>query len=244
MNTIIMIPSRMASSRFPGKPLAKLNGKPMIQIVWEKALSSKIGEVYVACSEIEVFNLINKNGGNAIMTDPNLPSGTDRIHAALQKINLNNKIEFVINLQGDMPLIKTEHIRMVLEPLKNNLLMSTIATDLKLNEIENSNVTKIKVDWLNPKFGIAKDFFRLKDKINSKIFHHVGIYGYTLDALNKFVKLPKSKNELELKLEQFRAMDANINIGVIYAPNIQPGVDTKEDLIYAESIIRTNNENN
>ena len=82
-----MIPSRMASSRFPGKPLAKLNGKPMIEIVWEKAISSKIGEVYVACSEIEVFNLINKIGGNAIMTDPNLPSGTDRIHAALQKIN-------------------------------------------------------------------------------------------------------------------------------------------------------------
>ncbi len=224
--------------------MAKLNGKPMIQIVWEKAVSSKIGEVYVACSEIEVFNLINKNGGNAIMTDPNLPSGTDRIHAALQQINLNNEIEFVINLQGDMPLINPEHIRIVLEPLKNNLFMSTIATDLKNNEFENSNVTKIKVDWLNSKFGIAKDFFRLKDNINSKIFHHVGIYGYTLDALNKFVKLPKSKNELELKLEQFRALDAKMNIGVMYASNIQPGVDTKEDLIYAESIIRANNENN
>ena len=242
MKTIILIPSRMASTRLPGKPMAKINGKPMIQLVWEKAISSDIGDVYVACSEDEVFQTIKDLGGRAIMTDPQLASGTDRIHAAFKKIDNNQKVDFVINLQGDLPLINPEHIKSVINPLKKNFTMSTLATSLKKYQIQNPNITKIKVKWIDNELGVAKDFFRISKNSKTEIYHHVGIYAYSIETLNEFVKLPKSKNEINLNLEQFRAMDANIKIGVSYISDIPIGIDTKEDLIYAESIIRENYE--
>ena len=242
MKTIILIPSRMASTRLPGKPMAKINGKPMIQLVWEKAILSDIGDVYVACSEDEVFQTIKDLGGRAIMTDPQLASGTDRIHAAFKKIDNNQKVDFVINLQGDLPLINPQHIKSVINPLKKNFTMSTLATSLKKVQIQNPNITKIKVKWIDNELGVAKDFFRLNKKLKTEIYHHVGIYAYSTETLNEFVKLPKSKNEINLNLEQFRAMDANIKIGVSYISGIPIGIDTKEDLIYAESIIRENYE--
>ena len=113
MKSIIIIPSRMASSRFPGKPLVKIDGIPMIQRVWEKAIASKVGDVYVACSETEVYDLINGLGGKAILTDPNIPSGTDRIFSALKQIDKSKEIQCIINLQGDMPLINSNHIKKV-----------------------------------------------------------------------------------------------------------------------------------
>ena len=127
----------MASSRFPGKPLAKIDGIPMIQRVWQQAIASKVGDVYVACSEQEVYDLITAIGGKAILTDPNLPSGTDRIYSAFQKIKNSSEIEFIINLQGDMPLINPKHIRIVLEPVKKNYSIGTLATNLKQNEFKN-----------------------------------------------------------------------------------------------------------
>ena len=114
MKSVVIIPSRMASTRLPGKPLMAIDGIPMIQRVWQQAIESNIGEVFVACSEIEVHDLIVSNGGKAIMTDPNLPSGTDRVHSAFLKIKNNKDIDVIINLQGDMPLINPEHILKVL----------------------------------------------------------------------------------------------------------------------------------
>ena len=244
MKSIIIIPSRMASKRFPGKPMVNVDGTPMIQRVWQQAINSNVGEVIVACSETEVFNFIVKLGGRAILTDPNLLSGTDRIHAALLKIK--NQIDFdcVINLQGDMPLIQPDQIKKVIEPIMNNYLIGTVATTLFDHERLNPNVTKIVVDWTNDKIGKAKEFFRLKDNINKNTYHHVGIYSYTKESLFNFTKLPYSKNETLLKLEQYRAMDAGINIGVIFEKDISPSIDTKEDLITVESIIRENNEKN
>ena len=118
MKNVIVIPSRMASTRFPGKPLVNIDGIPMVQRVWQQAINSKVGDVYVACSENEVFDLISKLGGNAILTDPDLPSGTDRIYSAYLKIENLPDIECIINLQGDMPLIKPHQIKKVIEPLK------------------------------------------------------------------------------------------------------------------------------
>ena len=118
MKTIIIIPSRMASTRFPGKPMVKIAGIPMVQRVWEQAIAAKIGEVYVACSENEVYDLISERGGKAILTDPKLPSGTDRIFAAFQQIENSSDIKYIINLQGDMPIIKPNHIKNVIEPLQ------------------------------------------------------------------------------------------------------------------------------
>ena len=244
MNTVILIPSRMASVRFPGKPLMQIQGKTMIQRVWEQAINSKIGEVVVACSELEVFNLITNLGGRAILTDPKISSGTDRIYSAILKMNNISKFDCIINLQGDMPLIRPEQIRKVIEPLKNNYLIGTLATDLKKEEISNPNITKVVVEWEKNLIGEAKEFFRKKNNLDNSIYHHVGIYSFTEESLYKFVKLPKSKNELSLKLEQCRAMDAGINIGVCFEKDIPPSVDTKEDLINVENIIREKYEKN
>ena len=242
MKSIIVIPSRMASTRFPGKPLAIIAGKPMIQRVWEQAIISNLGEVLVACSENEVFNLIKSLGGKVILTDPDLPSGTDRIHSALLQMNSEFDFDCIINLQGDMPLIQPEHINKVIQPIKNNFNIGTLATNLKKNEEDNPNVTKVKVDWNKKSVGIAEEFFRNKDKIEDNVYHHVGIYSYTKKSLDNFVNLPKSKNEITLNLEQYRAMDSGISIGVSFVDGISAGIDTKDDLITAESIILENNE--
>ena len=242
MKTIIMIPSRMASSRFPGKPMVKINGKPMIQRVWEQAINCNIGDVVVACSENEVFDLITNLGGKAILTNPNLPSGTDRIYSALTKMPEHKEFDFVINLQGDMPIIKPQQIKKVINPLKHKYSIGTLATNLKKDEVSNKNVTKVSVKWDKNNIGQAKEFFRYKNIIDENTFHHVGIYSYTINSIKDFVKLPSSKNEKLLKLEQYRAMDAGIGIGVTLVNNIPPSIDTKEDLNLIETIIRENNE--
>ena len=242
MKTIIMIPSRMASSRFPGKPMVKINGKPMIQRVWQQAINCNIGDVVVACSENEVFDLITNLGGKAILTNPNLPSGTDRIYSALTKMPEHKEFDFVINLQGDMPIIKPQQIKKVINPLKHKYSIGTLATNLKRDEVSNKNVTKVSVKWDKNNIGQAKEFFRYKDKVDENTFHHVGIYSYTINSIKDFVKLPSSKNEKLLKLEQYRAMDAGIGIGVTLVNNIPPSIDTKEDLNLIETIIRENNE--
>ena len=242
MKTIIMIPSRMASSRFPGKPMVKINGKPMIQRVWQQAIDCNIGDVVVACSENEVFDLITNLGGKAILTNPNLPSGTDRIYSALTQMPKHKEFDCVINLQGDMPIIKPQQIKKVINPLKHKYSIGTLATNLKKDELSNKNVTKVSVEWDKNNIGQAKEFFRYKNKIDENTFHHVGIYSYTINSIKDFVKLPTSKNEKLLNLEQYRAMDAGIGIGVTLENNIPPSIDTKEDLNLIETIIRENNE--
>ena len=242
MKNVIIIPSRMASTRLPGKPLMPIDGIPMIQRVWQQAIASKIGEVYVACSEIEVHDLIVSNGGKAIMTNPNLPSGTDRVHSAFLKIKNNKDIDAIINLQGDMPLINPEHILKVIDPIKRNFAIGTLATNLNDNELNNPNVTKVEVDFKKNETAQALSFYREVTIENKNLYHHVGIYSYTPDSINTFINLPKSKNEIDLSLEQMRAMDSNIPIGVTYVPEVPMSVDTKEDLINIETNIREHND--
>ena len=242
MKSVVIIPSRMASSRLPGKPLMEINGIPMIQRVWQQAIKSNIGEVFVACSEIEVHDLILSNGGKAIMTDPHLPSGTDRVHSAFLKIKNNKDIDVIINLQGDMPLINPEHILKVIDPIKRNFAIGTLATNLNDNELNNPNVTKVEVDFKKNEIAQALSFNREVTIENKNLYHHVGIYSYTPDSINTFINLPKSKNEIDLSLEQMRAMDSNIPIGVTYVPEVPMSVDTKEDLINIETNIREHND--
>ena len=242
MKNVVIIPSRMASTRLPGKPLMQIDGIPMIQRVWQQAIASNIGEVFVACSEIEVHDLIVSNGGKAIMTDPNLPSGTDRVHSAFLKIKNNKDIDVIINLQGDMPLINPEHILKVIDPIKRNFAIGTLATNLNDNELNNPNVTKVEVDFKKNEIAQALSFNREVTIENKNLYHHVGIYSYTPDSINTFINLPKSKNEIDLSLEQMRAMDSNIPIGVTYVPEVPMSVDTKEDLINIETNIREHND--
>ena len=240
MKTVIIIPARMASKRFPDKPLALINGIPMIQRVWEKAIKSNLGDTYVACSETEVFDLITKLGGTAIMTDPKLPSGTDRVYAALQQITNYKSYQSIINLQGDMPLIDADDIIKVNEPILKGFDIGTLVTNLSMEEESNINITKAKIDWVKEKsLGIAKDFYKNSKGHIDNVYHHVGIYSFNISALSKFVSIPPSVNELNYHLEQLRALDSDLSIGVSFVENVPISVDTKEDLIHLESIIKS-----
>jgi len=244
MKTVIIIPARMASQRFPNKPMAKINGIPMIERVWRQGINSKVGDVYVACSEDEVFNLVISKGGKAIMTDPNLPSGTDRVFAAFNLLDNKDDYESIINLQGDMPLIDYKNIQSANIPLNNGYDIGTIATDISINELKDENITKVSVDWKEEGVdGNSMDFYK-SIKIESKnIYQHVGIYSFKPSALKKFISLPPSKNEIDRKLEQLRALDAGIKIGITYVENLPISVDTFEDLMIIENILKNKNEN-
>ena len=240
MKTLIIIPARMASKRFPNKPMALIDGKPMIQRVWEQAISSKLGDVLVACSEIEVFEYIKSLGGLAKMTDPELPSGTDRIYEALKKINNAETYESIINLQGDMPIIEPSDIEKVNIPIKQGFDIGTLVTNLLHNQLKDKNITKAQVKWIKKyKLGKADDFFKsfLKTDLDN-IYHHVGIYSFRFETLKKFVNLIRSKNEIERQLEQMRALDSKMTIGVTYVKDIPISVDTIEELKEIENLIK------
>ena len=244
MKTLIAIPARMASVRFPNKPMVMIDGKPMIQRVWEKAIESNLGKVIVACCEDEVFNLITSIGGQAILTNPDLPSGTDRVYEAIKNLDGISQYDSIINLQGDMPLIRSNDISKVNISLKQGFDIGTLITDLTNIEKKDPNITKAKIDWIKKDLiGKAIDFDRsISNTIN--VYHHVGIYSFRYDSLKKFVFLSPSKNEKKLKLEQMRAIDANMTIGVSYIKEVPLSVDTKEDLFYVEKIIKNYNEQN
>ena len=242
MKTLIIIPARMASQRFPNKPMVNIAGVPMIERVWRQGVKANIGDVFVACSESQVFDHISSIGGNAIMTDPNLPSGTDRIFAAYSLLKNKDEYESIINLQGDMPLIDPENIKSVNLPLINGFEIGTICTNISENEEKNKNITKVLIDWKKPKtLGNSVDFYKFSKRILLNIYQHVGIYSFKPTALKKFITLPQSKNEIERKLEQLRAIDAGIKIGITYVENIAISVDTIEDLKIIERIIKEKN---
>ena len=243
MKTAIIIPARMASQRFPDKPMAKINGIPMIERVWRQGINSKAGDVYVACSEDEVFDLIISKGGKAIMTDPNLPSGTDRVFAAFNLLENKDDYESIINLQGDMPLIDYQNIQSANIPLYNGYDIGTIATDISVEEIKNENITKVSVEWKEVGVvGNSLDFYKSTKTQIKNIHQHVGIYSFRPSALKQFISLPPSKNEIDRKLEQLRALDAGIKIGITYVENVPISVDTVEDLMLIENILKNRNE--
>ena len=233
-NTVIIIPTRLEARRFPNKPLAKINDMPMILHVLNKAKESKVGEVFVATPDQKIFDIVNSNGGIAILTQNNHPSGSDRVYEAYSK-KLKNNVDLIINLQGDMPNINPNTISKLEKLMRNNQCdIGTLASPIKdNNEINDTNVVKVKVDEMlkDHSFLDAKDFFRKKkDLINEKIYHHLGLYIFTNDALTRYVKLKRSKLEIERNLEQMRAMENNMVIKVGMAHSMPLSVDTEEDL--------------
>ena len=239
MKTIIIIPSRMASQRFPNKPMALIDGIPMIQRVWEKAKLANIGEVVVACCEKIVFDKINSIGGTAIMTNPDLPSGTDRVYEIINNHPNANQFECIINLQGDMPLVNPNDIQKVSIPLMQGFDIGTLVTHISKEEEKNINITKAKVNWIKREnIGEAIDFYKKPKKVLKNIYHHIGIYSFRINSLKKFIGLKPSENELFHKLEQWRALDSNMTIGTKYIDESYFGVDTEEDLLKAENIIK------
>ena len=233
-NTVIIIPTRLEARRFPNKPLAKINGKPMILHVLNKAKESKVGEVFVATPDKKIFDIVKNNGGTPILTENTHASGSDRVYEAYST-RVKNNADLIINLQGDMPNIDPNTISKLEELMKNNQCdIGTLASPIKdNNEIIDENVVKVEVSETlkNYSFLQAKDFFRKKkDLINEKIYHHLGLYIFTNDALTRYVKLKRSKLEIERNLEQMRAMESNMVIKVGITNSMPLSVDTEEDL--------------
>ena len=233
-NTVIIIPTRLGAKRLPNKPLANINNIPMIVHVLNRAKESQVGQVYVATPDQEIASIIRRNGGQAIITKDEHHSGSDRVYEAYLN-NIKDKADLIINLQGDMPNIKpTSIIKLVKLMQENNSDIGTLVSPLKNNsEINDSNIVKAQVekDLKNDLFVEISDFFRKKkDLDNKRIYHHIGIYAFTSNALTKYVKLPRSKLEIERKLEQMRAMENNMMIKTGMVEGAPLGVDTEEDL--------------
>jgi 3-deoxy-manno-octulosonate cytidylyltransferase (CMP-KDO synthetase) len=241
-NTIIVIPARMAATRLPGKPLADINGEPMIVHVWRRAVEAKIGHVLVAAGENDIAAAVRKAGGDAIVTEPGLKSGSDRVAAALAMRDPEREFTYVVNLQGDLPTIDPLAIRRCLAGLTNDHVdISTIATQIHGDEDRaNPNIVKaIAPIGADREVAYARDFVRvLGDDHARPHWHHIGIYAYKRASLERFVTLPQSDREKERSLEQMRALDNGMKIAVVQVDSSPLGVDTPQDLETARRILK------
>jgi 3-deoxy-manno-octulosonate cytidylyltransferase (CMP-KDO synthetase) len=235
MNPLILIPARLASTRLPNKPLAMIAGEPMIVQVWRRAMEAKLARVVVACDSETIKIAVEKAGGEAVLTDPDLPSGSDRIHAALRQIDAAMQHETIINLQGDMPTLDPQVIAAVLEPLQNPQVdIATLAAVIHTEE-ERQNAAVVKVVLAGTR---ALYFSRALIPCGATThYHHIGIYAYRRPALERFVSLPPSPLELAEKLEQLRALEAGMRIDVAVVNTVPLGVDTQEQLEMARKIV-------
>lgn len=239
IKTAAVIPARYGSTRFPGKVLAELCGKPMIQWVYEKAAASIADEVIIATDEPKVAKVVEGFGGRAVMTSPNHPSGTDRISEAVQGLDC----DIIINVQGDEPLIPTSVIDGLIRKMQEDasIEMGTVAVPRLRSEIENDpNKVKVVFDERNFALYFSRSmlpYLREGGK-DTKTYLHWGIYAYRREILDRFVRLPEGRLESCEKLEQLRALENGIRIYVMLSDLESIGVDTPEDLKRAEMKIR------
>jgi 3-deoxy-manno-octulosonate cytidylyltransferase (CMP-KDO synthetase) len=241
MKPIVLIPARMASTRLPGKPLADIAGLPMIVRVWKQAVAAELGPVVVAAAEQEIVDAIEEAGGRAVLTRPGLPSGSDRIFAALGDVDPRRAHDVVVNLQGDLPALDPAYIRAVAETLEaTGADVATLVAEIDDEaDRDNPNVVKPVVAWdKTGARGRALYFTRARAPHgDGPLFHHVGIYAYTRDALTRFVTLPPSALEKREKLEQLRALEAGMTIAVARVRDVPLSVDTPEDLKKARDLL-------
>ena len=243
-NNLIIIPSRMESKRLPGKPLLDIEGIPMVIRVAKQAIKSNSGLVYIACCDEEVYKTAKNYGINVIMTNPNHNSGTDRIYEAFKNINNSNKVDTIINLQGDMPTISSNLIRDLVK------FKETIPSDIftLVNEINDKgdmldkDIVKVALSInKNEEYGRALYFSRsLIPYGEGPVYHHIGIYAYSRDSLEKFISLKPSSLEKRESLEQLRALEANMDIKVSIVEDNPIGVDNLADFNKACDYIKNN----
>lgn len=236
-DSLIMIPARMGSTRLPGKILLDIAGKTMIERVIDQALQIENVDIVVAICEKEVENFLTEKYKNnervkSVMTDPDHPSGTDRIYEALLKIDNNgdHRYSYIINLQGDLPVINPEVIISSLELAKHNT-QADIVTPVVIKNTAEHNFSPDAVKAVVAKNGQALYFSRSQIPYGAKHYHHhVGIYVYKREALDNFVNLSASHLEKVEKLEQLRALEADMKIFVNIIDEIPMSVDNKIDL--------------
>jgi 3-deoxy-manno-octulosonate cytidylyltransferase (CMP-KDO synthetase) len=237
---LVLIPARMAATRLPGKPLLDIAGLPMIVHVLRRAEAAGIGRVAVATDTAEIAAAVTAHGGEAVMTRPDHPSGSDRIYEALCQLDPGGEAEIVINLQGDFPTIRPENIRDVLGPLADpEVDIATLAAEIHTEE-ENTapSVVKAVGSPIGPRRLRALYFTRATAPWgDGPRYHHIGLYAYRRAALERFVALPPSALERQEKLEQLRALEAGMRIDITIVDTVPRGVDTPADLETARHIL-------
>lgn len=240
MASMIVIPARLAARRLPDKPLADIGGKPMIVRVWEAAMAADLGPVVVAAGDEAILEAVNDHGGRAVMTDPNHPSGSDRVREAVERTDPDGKAELVINLQGDLPTIDPTPIRTAAEVFNAvpDAMLTTLAAEIK-DPAERDNPHVVKAVLALPEgetMGRALYFTRAKAPYgDGPLYHHIGLYAYRRAALERFVSLPQSSLEKRERLEQLRALENGMVIGAAVVDTVPLGVDTPEDLAVARA---------
>lgn len=238
--TLVLIPARMAATRLPGKPLLDIAGLPMIVHVLRRAEAAKIGRVAVATDTPEIARIVAAHGGEAVMTRADHPSGSDRIHEAMRKLDPEGRAEIVVNLQGDFPTITPETIRDVLPPLADPAAdIATLASQIHGEEEDrNPNVVKAVGSPLGGRRMRALYFTRATAPYgDGPRYHHIGLYAYRRAALERFVALPPSALERQEKLEQLRALEDGMRIDITIVDAVPRGVDTPADLETARRIL-------
>jgi len=242
VNPIVVIPARMAATRLPGKPLADIHGRPMIVHVLNRAREANLGPVAVACGEEEIAAAVRAAGGTAVLTDPNLPSGSDRVQAALTALDPDGRHDVVVNLQGDVPTITPDELRAAVLPLNDpgfqiGTLVAPIADEAEANT---PSFVKAACAFVGAA-RVAPALYFSRAPIpwgDGPRWHHIGIYAFRRDALARFMALPESPLEQREKLEQLRALEVGMRIGCARIGHGLFGVDTPADLERARQELR------
>jgi 3-deoxy-manno-octulosonate cytidylyltransferase (CMP-KDO synthetase) len=242
LNPVIVIPARMHATRLPGKPLADIHGLPMIVHVWRRSVEAGLGPVVVACSEREVYEAVEAHGGRAVMTDPDHPSGSDRVWEAVRNIDPEGRFDAIVNVQGDLPTLDPQVVRAVFAPLTEpGVDVATLVAEIAIEEERaNPNVVKAVVG-LEPgqRIGRALYFSRATVPANpGPHYHHIGLYAYRRRSLARFVALPQGVLEKREKLEQLRALENGMRIDCALVDTVPLGVDTPADLERARALLK------
>jgi 3-deoxy-manno-octulosonate cytidylyltransferase (CMP-KDO synthetase) len=234
MLPIVIIPARLAATRLPGKPLAEIGGRPMILHVVERATAAGVGPVVVASGDLAITEAVNEAGYHAVPTDPALPTGSDRVHAAMHAVDPRGLHDVVVNLQGDLPTVPPAQLRAVLAPLERpGFDIATLVAPIESEEEARSDAVVKAACAFGAGEAVAPAVYFSRGAVPwgaGPLWHHVGIYAFRRAALDRFVALPASALEARERLEQLRALEAGMRIGVARVETAPRGVDTPEDL--------------
>jgi 3-deoxy-manno-octulosonate cytidylyltransferase (CMP-KDO synthetase) len=243
-NPIILIPARLAATRLPGKPLTLIGAAPMIVHVWRRAVAAEAGPVVVACGDGEIADAIEAAGGRAVLTDSQLPTGSDRIHQAIMRLDPERAHDAVINVQGDMPFLDPAAIRQAIGGLADpEIDIATLAAPIEdAAALGDTSVNKVVAGFADPARP-ARALYFSKAVVpwgDGPHYEHIGLYAYRRDALERFVRLPRGVLEERERLEQLRALEAGMRISVslIEAHRLGVQVDTPADLDRARTLMR------
>jgi 3-deoxy-manno-octulosonate cytidylyltransferase (CMP-KDO synthetase) len=242
MRTIVLVPARLKATRLPDKPLADIHGQPMIVHVWRRAMEAKAGRVVVATDTEEIKRAVERAGGEAVMTRADHPSGSDRIFEALGKADPRREAELIVNLQGDLPTLEPRLVRECLAPLRTAQVdIATLAARIE-REHERTEPSVVKVVGTPVgRSGTLRALYFTRATApygEGPLYHHIGIYAYRREALERFVALPPSPLETREKLEQLRALEAGMRIDVRIVDTVPLGVDTPADLERARQLLK------